>query len=76
MEVKHDFVGIDVDRSFLWEMVKFFAPRPKVSFVFIIPAELSLARDKQKNAAGIENVERKKSKINTYLNCQTKYKTV
>lgn len=67
VEVKHDFVGIDIDRSFLWKMVKFFAPRPKVSFVFIIPAELSLARDKQKDAAGIEDIERKKSKINTYL---------
>ena len=67
VEVKHDFVGIDIDRSFLWKMVKFFAPCPKVSFVFIIPAELSLARDKQKNAAGIEDIERKKSKINAYL---------
>jgi len=38
-----------------------------VSFVFIIPAELSLARDKQKDAAGIEDIERKKSKINAYL---------
>lgn len=67
VEVKHDFMGINIDRSLLWKMVKFFAPRPKVSFVFIIPAELSLTRDKQKDAAGIENIERKKSKINMYL---------
>lgn len=67
VEVKHDFEGIDVDHSFLWKMVKFCAPHPKVSFVFIIPAELSLARDKQKSASDIEDVERKRSKINTYL---------
>lgn len=74
VEVKHDFVGIDLDRSFLWKMVKFFAPRPKVSFVFIIPAELSLARDKQKNAAGIEDIQRKKSKIDTYLKLVSEYR--
>lgn len=67
VEIKHDFVGIDIDHSLLWKMVKLCTPRPKVSFVFIIPAELSLARDKQKEASDIEDVERKKSKIETYL---------
>lgn len=67
VEMKHDFYSIDVDHSFLWKLIKAITPKPKVSFVFLIPAELSLARDKQKDAAGIEDIERKKSKINTYL---------
>lgn len=67
VEIQQDFKGIDIDNSIWWKLVKLFTPKPKVSFVFLIPAELSLKRDKQKEAAGIENIERKKAKIETYL---------
>lgn len=67
VEMKHDFYSIDIDKSFFWKLVKFCSPKPKVSFVFIIPAELSLTRDIQKGADGTEDIERKKSKINVYL---------
>lgn len=67
VEICQDFKGIDIDKSIWWKMVKFFTPKPKVSFVFIIPAELSLERDKQKEADGIEDIEKKKIKINTYM---------
>jgi len=69
VELKQDFPCVDIDRSNLWKMVKWLAPRPKVSFVFVIPAEVSLARDHQKNAAGIEDIEVKKKKIDTYMSC-------
>ncbi len=67
VELHKDFKGIDVDRSVLWKLVKAVTPKPKHSFVFIIPAEVSLARDHQKNAAGIENIEIKKNKIDLYM---------
>lgn len=67
VEMKHDFYSIDIDHSFLWKMVKFCAPKPKVSFVFIIPAELSLSRDLQKGSDGTEDIEIKRSKIGVYM---------
>ena len=67
VEIKHDFYSIDVDNSFLWKVLKLVAPKPKVSFVFVIPAELSLARDMLKGTDGTENLERKKSKIGLYM---------
>ena len=72
VEINSDFKGINIDKSFLWKMVKFLAPKPKVSFVFVIPAEVSLERDRQKNAAGIENIKVKQFKINKYMECVEK----
>lgn len=71
-EINQDFPAVNIDRSKLWKLVKFLAPRPKVSFVFVIPAEVSLERDHQKNAAGIEDIEVKKKKIATYMACVDK----
>lgn len=69
VEIKQDFPAIDIDGSRLWKMVKWMTPKPKVSFVFVIPAEVSLARDHQKNAAGIEDIAIKEKKIATYMAC-------
>ena len=73
VELNQDFPCIHIDKSLLWKTVKFLAPKPKVSFVFIIPAEVSLARDQQKNALDIEDVQVKKQKIETYLRCVEKH---
>ena len=72
VEISQDFPAVNVDRSLLWKMVRMVAPVPKVSFVFLIPAEVSLSRDQQKNAAGIENIEVKHKKISTYMECAEK----
>lgn len=72
VELQQDFPCIKVDKSWLWKTVKFLAPKPKVSFVFVIPAEISLARDHQKNAAGIEDIAIKEKKIATYMSCVEK----
>ncbi|MBO5837432.1 MAG: hypothetical protein J6Q92_06025 [Oscillospiraceae bacterium] len=72
VELQQDFPCVDVDKSWLWKIIKFLAPTPKVSFVFVIPAEVSLARDHQKNAAGIEDIAIKEKKIATYLKCVKK----
>lgn len=69
VEINQDFPDVDIDRSRLWKLVKWIAPTPKVSFVFVIPAEVSLSRDHQKNAAGIEDIALKEKKIATYMAC-------
>lgn len=70
VEIKEkEFREIDVDHSLLWKMVKKFAPVPKKSFVFVIPAEESLRRDNEKNATGIEDLDIKKRKIDCYMKC-------
>lgn len=72
VEIIYEFQGIDINKSKLWKLVKYMAPIPKVSFVFIVPAEISLLRDIEKNAAGIETVQIKREKINKYLECINK----
>lgn len=69
VEINQDFPDIDIDRSKLWKLVKWLTPTPKVSFMFVIPAEVSLFRDHQKNAAGIENIAVKEKKIEIYMEC-------
>ena len=69
IELKYDFENIEIDHSSLWSFVKFCTPKPKISFVFVVPPEVSAERDRQKDADGIESVERKKQKIDTYLDC-------
>lgn len=64
-----DFRGIDIDHSLLWKLVKSISPKPKKSFVFIIPPEESLRRDNDKQAAGIEQLAVKQQKINCYMEC-------
>lgn len=66
VELKFDFPDIDIDRSALWKFVRKIAAKPKTSFVFFVPAEVSLERDRKKEAAGIEDIELKRQKIDAY----------
>lgn len=66
VELQFDFPHVDLERSILWKILRKIAAKPKVSFVFFVPAEVSLERDRQKNAAGIENIEMKRQKIAAY----------
>lgn len=72
VEINCDFAGIEIEKSILWNLVKAVAPKPKISFIFVVPAEVSLERDRNKNAAGIENIEVKKKKIDLYMKCVEK----
>lgn len=69
VEINSDFAGISIDKSILWKIVRTISPKPRTSFVFIVPAEVSLKRDMEKNAAGIEAIEVKKKKIDSYMRC-------
>lgn len=67
VEMRSDFRGIDFENMLLWKLVKAVTPTPKHSFLFVIPPEVSIARDVAKNAAGIEDMARKQEKIGNYL---------
>ena len=67
VELNKDFEGINIDNSFLWKVVNTVAPIPQYSFIFVVSAEVSLERDYKKNAAGIEDIETKKKKIDMYM---------
>lgn len=66
VELQFDFPHVDLESSVLWKLVRKLAAKPKVSFVFFVPAEISLERDQQKNAAGIEDIALKRQKIALY----------
>lgn len=66
VELQFDFPHVDLNSSVLWKIVRKCAAKPKISFVFFVPAEVSLQRDVQKNAAGIEDIELKRQKIAAY----------
>lgn len=64
-----EFPGVDVERSILWKLVKAVAPKPDKSIIFVIPAETSLARDIEKNAANIDDIAVKRRRIDLYMDC-------
>lgn len=66
IEVKTEFNLVKIDKNLLWIVSKFIVPKPKYSFIFVIPAEVSLERDYNKQDPSIDNIELKKSKIQLY----------
>ena len=67
VEMRSDFRGIDFENMLLWKLVKAVTPKPKHSFMFIIPAEVSIARDIAKHDPTVDDIELKKEKIAHYL---------
>lgn len=67
VEVKTEFTGIDFDNWLLWKLVVLSSPKPKHSFLFVIPAEESLRRDIQKGDLTVDKIELKKEKIALYM---------
>ena len=73
VELKTDFKGIDFEKWLLWKFLAKIAPRPNVSFLLVVPLEVSLKRDIEKTdmtvefPATIDSSGRKIEKINTYF---------
>jgi dTMP kinase len=67
VEVKNEFSDIDIDKWFIWKLVILVSPKPKVSFMFAIPAEESIRRDIQKKDLTVDSLELKHQKINKYM---------
>ena len=67
IEVKTEFTGIDFEDWLLWKLVVMVSPKPKHSFLFVIPAEESLRRDVQKGDLTVDKIELKKEKIALYM---------
>lgn len=67
VEVKNEFPDINIDKWLIWKLVILFSPKPKVSFMFVIPADESIRRDIQKNDLTLDSLELKHNKINEYI---------
>lgn len=67
VEVSNEFQIKDLDKSFLWIMVKYLCVKPDVGLLLTIPAEESLRRDLLKGELTTDALEFKKAKIDTYL---------
>lgn len=67
VEVSSEFQIINLNKSLLWKLVIFFAVKPDVSILLLIPAEESFNRDLQKKEITTDVIEIKQAKINYYL---------
>ena len=67
IEVKTEFRGIEFEKWILWKLVVAVSPKPKTSFLFVIPAEESIRRDIQKQDLTVDSLELKKEKISLYM---------
>lgn len=67
IEVSTEFTGIPFENWLLWKMVVWLSPKPRHSFLFVIPAEESLRRDIQKNDLTVDALELKQAKIDLYM---------
>ena len=67
IEVSPEFPGIPFENWLLWKMVVWLSPKPRHSFLFVIPAEESLRRDIQKNDLTVDALELKQAKIDLYM---------
>lgn len=67
IEVSTEFTGIHFKNWLLWKMVVWLSPKPRHSFLFVIPAEESLRRDIQKNDLTVDALELKQAKIDLYM---------
>lgn len=74
IEVKTEFSAINLDKWFLWKMVLFVSPKPKISFLFLIPPEVSIERDINKNDLTVDSLSLKKEKIGLYYNLKNQGK--
>lgn len=72
VEVSNEFQIENLDKRFLWKMVKFFYVKPDVGILLTIPAEESLRRDLLKEELTTDALEFKKSKIDTYMTLKEK----
>lgn len=67
VEVSNEFHIENLDKHFLWKMVRLFAIKPDVGILLTIPAEESLRRDLLKEEIATDALEFKKAKIDSYM---------
>ena len=66
VEVSVEFNISNLEKHFLWKLVKFFSLKPKKEILLIIPSDVSLKRDEAKGEITTDNLEIKKQKLDYY----------
>jgi dTMP kinase len=68
IDFKRNFSNTFDDRSFLWKLLLFLAPRPNKSFLLHVPVVVSLARSKLKKEPFPDTPETLAFRLREYLN--------
>lgn len=58
-------------KSFLWRVLVWFAPNPKLSFLLHVPVDVSLARSREKGEPFPDSIETLEFRLSSYLNEET-----
>ena len=66
LDFKLNFPDINFEKMFLWNLLKFVAPRPKKSFLCLIPVDVSMQRSLQKNEPFPDSKETLLRRLNSY----------
>ncbi len=66
IDFRLNFVEVNVDRWFIWKVLKWLTPRPDHAFLLLIPTEESLRRSKQKDEPFPDTEETLKKRLECY----------
>ena len=66
LDFKLNFPHMNFENMFVWKLLKFIAPSPDKSFLFLIPVDVSMQRSLQKNEPFPDSKEILKSRLNQY----------
>ena len=66
VDFKMKFRKDSFESYFLWKTLLVLLPKPDISFLIVIPVEVSLERSNKKNEPFSENLETRKNRIKIY----------
>ena len=66
VDFKMKFRRDSFESYFLWKTLLVLLPKPDISFLIVIPVEVSLERSNKKNEPFSENLETRKNRIKIY----------
>ena len=68
IDYKLKYKSFNIENKLLWRLLVFFTPKPDCSFIITIPPQVSLERSKLKKEPFSESLNKRKKRINQYLN--------
>lgn len=66
VDFKVNFSSFDFDKWFIWKFLVFISPKPDISILLVISADISVERGIKKNEYFMESIEIKKEKVDEY----------
>ena len=66
VDFKVNFSSFDFEKWFIWKFLVWITPKPDISILLVISAEMSLTRGIEKNEEHMEKIEIKRKKVDEY----------